>query len=175
MKSIIKIIFNSQVTFTVMHFHEILKSTKSLASTMVTVTCLGKICVHVFYQNKIKAFIEEIDDFIGHRKRESANLFVKIEKRMDKMFRFYNYFCWFNAVVYGIIPALYQTYMFATGKASDDIFVMPFDTEYFFDSSKTGVYQICYFNGFVSLLFTVQWVICVDSLFLGSCYYIGEL
>jgi hypothetical protein len=46
---------------------------------------------------------------------------------------------------------------------------------YFFDSSKSGIYQICYFNAFLSLALSVFVSIVVDLFFVGTCLYISAM
>jgi hypothetical protein len=95
---------------------------------MITVNTLLKIFAHIESQAKIKELILNITDFISqHTSPVSIALFGTTEKYAMKLFHTFLWFSLLMTGIHGWMPAIIQFYLFCHGKATEDIYVMPFN------------------------------------------------
>jgi hypothetical protein len=91
---------------------------------------LTKIFDHRKGQNKLKELILSVTHFVSERNSTGAfEFFISAEKYMKKMFLIYFSVCGFVVVLLGLVPAFFQFYLYWTNKATEDIYVIPFDAQ----------------------------------------------
>jgi hypothetical protein len=85
---------------------------------------------HLKSQDKLKELILHVTHFVSERNSTGAfEFFISAEKKMKKMFLIYFWVCGFVVFLLGMVPAFIQFYLYWTNKATDDIYVIPFDAQ----------------------------------------------